>query len=164
MPPSPERPVEGAGGTGGRAFVIAAVLGTVHALVSLYWALGGNRLLDTLGERITTEFTDRRWLLLPVVVVKLVAALAPLWLDRHGWPARAVTRGLSWLAAAVLLLWGGLNTVVGNLVLGGLVVPSGGYDRPAVVGHAWLWDPLFLLWGLALAAGLYATRRRAVTA
>ena len=58
----------------------------------------------------------------------------------------------------MLVAWGGLNTVVGNLVLAGAIVPDGGFDRPGMVGHAFLWDPLFLAWGLALAVGLWGSR------
>lgn len=140
--------------------VLAALAGTVHALFSLYWAIGGDWLLETLGERIVTTFADMRWVLLPVGLVKLVAALAPLWFDRRGWPLRPLTRGLAWLGAVVLVVWGGLNTVVGQLVLAGAIRPDGGFDRPGMIGHAWLWDPLFLVWGLALLVHLAATRRR----
>ncbi|MGI8459476.1 MAG: hypothetical protein ACR2LI_15380 [Propionibacteriaceae bacterium] len=55
-------------------------------------------------------------------------------------------------------MWGGLNTVTGNLVLAGVVHSAGGYDRDAMVGHAWLWDPLFLAWGIAVAVTLLLTR------
>lgn len=140
--------------------VLAALAGTVHALFSLYWAIGGDWLLETLGERIVTTFADMRWVLLPVGLVKLVAALAPLWLDRRGWPLRPLSRGLAWLGALVLVVWGGLNTVVGQLVLSGAIQPDGGYDRPGMIGHAWLWDPLFLVWGLALLVHLVGTRGR----
>lgn len=58
-----------------------------------------------------------------------------------------MTRGVCWVTADVLVVWGGLNTVIGNAVLFGLVHPSGGYDRPDLVGHARLWDPVFLVWG-----------------
>jgi hypothetical protein len=70
-------------------------------------------------------------------------------------------RVVSWAGAVLLILWGGVNTVTGNLVLSGIVEPDGGYDRDGMVGHAWLWDPLFLVWGAALAVGLWRTRRRA---
>jgi hypothetical protein len=62
----------------------------------------------------------------------------------------------------VLIAWGGVNTLTGNLVLAGVVVPAAGYDRDSMVGHAWLWDPLFLVWGIALALALLLTRRRGV--
>jgi len=39
----------------------------------------------------------------------------------------------------------GANTVVAALVLAGGIDPDGGYDRRAMIGHAFLWDPLFLI-------------------
>jgi hypothetical protein len=63
-----------------------------------------------------------------------------------------------WAGAALLVARGGSNTVVGQLVLAGVIQPDGGYDRAAMVGHAWLWDPLFLVWGISLAIGLWLTR------
>jgi Protein of unknown function (DUF3995) len=141
------------------ALMIAAGVGTVHALVTIYWAFGGSALLQTVGPDMVALFASRRWLLLPVAAVKLAVAVAPVVLDRRSWPWRPLTRGLAWSAATVLIFWGGINTVVGNLVLGGAMEPSGGYDRPGMIGHAWLWDPLFLLWGTALAVGLAGSRR-----
>lgn len=145
-------------------FVIAAIAGVLHAAASLYWAMGGTWLLSTLGDRIVSQFSSRLWLLYPVVLVKLATALAPLWLDGRGWPLPRSTRGLAWLAAIVLVLWGGANTVIANLVLADVIHPDK-LDRPGMIGHAWLWDPLFLIWGLALAWGLAASRasRRALT-
>jgi Protein of unknown function (DUF3995) len=147
------------------AVVTAAALGLVHAGVSAYWMLGGTWLLETLGQRVLETFDGRLWLLAPVVLVKVVAALAPLTLvaGASGTTGRSARwrrpiRSLSWLGAAVLIAWGGANTVVSNLVLAGAVDPGGPIDRPAVIGHAWLWDPLFLAWGVALAVGLRLTR------
>ena len=145
-------------GRGLGALVLAGVLGSVHAAFSLYWAVGGEWLVETLGRRMVDAFAGWEWLLLPIGAVKLVAAWVPLAAARAGWPARRLSRGVCWLGAAVLLVWGGLNTVVGNLVLAGVIVPDGGYDRAGMVGHAFLWDPLFLAWGLALAVGLAQSR------
>ncbi|GAA1919111.1 DUF3995 domain-containing protein [Nocardioides hwasunensis] len=148
-------------GAGGRApLLLAGLLGTVHAAFSLYWGVGGGWLVETLGRRMVDAFAGWEWLLLPIGVVKLVAAWVPLVAARQGWPLRWFTRTACWLGAVVLVLWGGLNTVVGNLVLIGLIVPDGGYDRAGMIGHAFLWDPLFLAWGVVLAAGL--TRGRGV--
>lgn len=58
----------------------------------------------------------------------------------------------------LLVGWGGLNTAVANLVLLGIIQPESGFDRAGMVGHAYLWDPLFLAWGMALAMGLIASR------
>ena len=149
-------------GSGGRvttALRIAAGVGMVHTLFTIYWAFGGSALLQTVGRDMVNVFAGRRWLLLPVAAVKLAVAVAPVVLDRRSWPWRPLTRGLAWTAAAVLIFWGGINTVVGNLVLGGAIEPSGGYEGPGMIGHAWLWDPLFLIWGTALAVGLAGSRR-----
>ncbi|MEO5609732.1 MAG: DUF3995 domain-containing protein [Ornithinibacter sp.] len=139
---------------------VAAALGTLHAAVSLYWAAGGTALLWSLGTGLIQRFTGREWLLVPIGLTKLAAALTPLVLARSGWPAARVTRAVCWLGAAALVVWGGLNTVVGQMVLAGVIHPDGGYDRPGMLGHAWLWDPLFLLWGGALVVGLLESRMR----
>lgn len=142
------------------ALCAAAVLGVIHAGFSFYWAAGGKFLTWSLGSDLVASFQGREWLLAPIGAIKLIAAVAPLALAVCGWPARRVTRSVCWLGASVLILWGGLNTVVANLVLAGAVHPTSGFDRPGMIGHAWLWDPLFLAWGGALAIGLLATRSR----
>ncbi len=139
--------------------LIGAVLGCIHAGFSLYWATGGTWLVWTLGSSLLETFRGKEWLLIPVTGAKLVAALAPVLLVRRGWPAYRLTRGICWLGALVLIVWGGLNTIVGNLVLAGLIRNPSGYDLPGMIGHAYLWDPLFLAWGIALAVGLNATRK-----
>ena len=47
------------------ALMIAASVGTVHALVTIYWAFGGSALLQTVGRDMVALFAGRRWLLLP---------------------------------------------------------------------------------------------------
>ncbi|MEO7587373.1 MAG: DUF3995 domain-containing protein [Arachnia sp.] len=145
---------------GHAAFVAAGMFGVIHAGFSLFWAVGGTWLLWSLGSGLLQTFEGREWILFPVGVVKLVAAVTPLALFLRGWPAHRLTRAACWVGASVLILWGGLNTVVGNLVLSGLIQPSAGYDRPGMIGHAWMWDPLFLGWGVALVIGLLASGRR----
>ncbi|QBJ20515.1 DUF3995 domain-containing protein [Kocuria marina subsp. indica] len=63
----------------------------------------------------------------------------------HAW-----IRLVSWLGAAAVLLRGGAGTAGawGSVVLG-----HSTWADSAVLGHALLWDPLFVLWGLALAGG-----------
>ncbi|MGP9724145.1 DUF3995 domain-containing protein [Corynebacterium sp. AOP40-9SA-29] len=149
------------------AFVIAAVVGTVHGLFSIYWGFGGTWLVNTLGHDLVELWQRYAVLLVPVGVVKVLAALLPLVLVKGSAdPVPRWHRGLryiSWAGAVLLIFWGGVNTVTGNLVLGGVVVPDGGYDRVGMIGHAWLWDPLFLLWGVALGVGLWLSRRGTVT-
>jgi hypothetical protein len=139
------------------AFAAAAAAGVVHGAFSVYWAAGGGWLLSTLGAQLVDAFEGRRWLLYLVGAVKIGFALAPFIWATRGWPRLRVWRAGCWLGAAILIVWGGINTATGNLVLTGAIHPSGGYDHDAMVGHAWLWDPLFLLWGAFLTAGLAAT-------
>lgn len=146
------------------AFVVAAVAGVVHGLFSVYWGVGGTWLVETLGTDLVELWEEQGVLLIPVGLLKIAAAVIPLLLQtpQDGWlPGllRRIIRGISWAGSALLIVWGGVNTVTGNLVLSGLVEPDGGYDREGMIGHAWLWDPLFLVWGVALAAGLWLSRR-----
>ena len=124
-------------------FVLAALAGVIHAAVTLYWALGERGLLWTMGDSFVAQFADIMWVLYPVALVKGVSAVAPLWLARRGWPLRRLTRPVCWVGSVVLVAWGGANTVLANAVLLGAVRPDGGFDRAAMIGHAWIWDPLF---------------------
>lgn len=143
---------------------VAATAGALHAAFSLYWAAGGKWLIETLGERILSAFRGFEWVLFLVGAVKLAGAILPSWLNARGWPGGRLWRPLCWIGSGGLIAWGGANTVVANLVLTGVVTPDGGYHRPGMIGHGWLWDPLFLVWGVALAIGLWLSRRRTVTA
>lgn len=142
------------------AFLLAAVLGAIHAGFSLFWSMGGTWLVWSLGSALQARFQGWEWVLAPIGLAKLVAALAPILMARAGWPARPLTRSACWSGAVVLIAWGGVNTVVGNLVLAAVIQPQSGYDRPGMIGHAFLWDPLFLCWGTALAVGLFVSRNR----
>jgi hypothetical protein len=141
----------------------AAGVGLVHAGFSLYWALGGRRLLPTVGEWAVVYTREAplpaALVLLVVTAVKGVVALAPAIAVRRAGVLPRSWWLLGWLAAVVLVGYGGVNTVVAWLVLGGAVESADGYDRAAMVGHAYLWDPLFLVWGLLLGAGLWVSRR-----
>lgn len=138
--------------------VLAAVAGIVHGAFSLYWAADGDWLLATVGQRMIEEFADARWLLVPVGLVKVTAALAPAMLAATGWPLRRLSRLVCWAGATVLLAWGGAGMVIAPLVLAGAIDGGDGFDRMGMIGHAWLWDPLFVLWGAALVVGLVRTR------
>lgn len=137
------------------ALLIAALAGTLHAAASLYWGFGGTLLRDTLGQTIVSQWSTLSWVLLPVGIVKLVAALAPVILHRLHWPRP--WRAVSWAGAVVLLAWGGSSMVTAWLVLAG-VVGDGAYDAGGIIGRAFLWDPLFALWGGFLAWGLWRSR------
>lgn len=141
----------------------AAAAGVVHTGFSLYWALGGRWLLPTVGEWAVDAVREApvgsALLLLAVAAVKGAVALIPLLRPRPR--RRRLWRGAWWLAAVVLAGYGAVNSVAAWLVLAGAIRPEGGYEREAMIGHAYLWDPLFMVWGLLLAAGLRAGADRA---
>ncbi len=144
--------------------LVAAAAGTLHALASLYWALGGGWLLASVGQW-AVDLSARRPLLSgavlgAVAVAKLAAAVVPVAVAYGRLPARWFWRGVAWVGGPFHALYGRVNVVVSVSVLAGLVRPAGGYDREAMVGHAFVWDPLFLVWGAALTLSLWVSRDR----
>lgn len=140
-------------------FVVAAVCGLLHAAPSLYWASGGRALLPTVGS-FAVELAESGEpgvvaMLLAVGLLKAAGALVPL-IDHLRPPAHAWVRTVSWIGVALLLVWGGAG-MVGAWV--GLLTGTATVAQPAVVGHALLWDPLFVAWGAALAVALWTSRR-----
>ena len=156
--------MDGAPVTGVRLLVAAAAVGLVHAGFTIYWAVGGRWLLRTVGSWAVELVDDRPGVagavLGVVAVLKISGSLVPVLVEAGRVGGRRRWRALEWAGAVVLLGYGLLNVVVAWAVLGGLVTSADGYDRSAELGHAALWDPLFLLWGLLLAAGLATTRTR----
>lgn len=146
-----------------RLLAAAAVAGVIHAAFSLYWALGGHWLLPTVGQwavDLAREAPLASGIVLSfVAAVKCAVAFTPLLASQGRIPHPRVWRGLAWVAAVILTGYGALNTIVAWLVLGGALRPEGGFDRQAMNGHAYLWDPLFLVWGLLLGAGLLVGAR-----
>ncbi|MER7072082.1 DUF3995 domain-containing protein [Terrabacter sp. NPDC000476] len=150
--------------TGERFLLAAAVVALAHALPSLYWAFGGTLGTDSLGSWAPAWRADSPVLvgavLVGVFVAKALGGVVPVLATRGRLPRPRVWRALSWAGAAVLVLYGAANVVVGGLALLGVVEgPTDPAARAALAGHVLLWDPLFLVWGLLLAAGLARTRR-----
>lgn len=144
---------------------MAAIAGLVHTASSVYWAFGGTFLADTIGrwaiEWYRTQPATATTALLALAVVKGAVAIGPLVNETRPLPGYRVWRALCWLAGAILVLYGLANTVGAWLVMTGVVhSPSATADTIALLGHAWLWDPLFTLWGAALLVGLVLTRGR----
>lgn len=141
----------------------AGVAGVVHALPSLYWALGGRRWLETVGPWAVEASRADPWMAAIVLgataILKLIGALLPLAMAYGLVPWAGLWRALSWLAGVGLAVYGALHMASGALVVSGAVRPEGGYDHDAIVGHAVIWGPLFLVWGLLLTAALWMSRR-----
>jgi hypothetical protein len=64
----------------------------------------------------------------------------------------------------VLVLYGGVNVVVGALVLGGVVEVAGGVDRTALWWHVLVWDLWFVVWGVLLGMAAWASQSRVASA
>jgi Protein of unknown function (DUF3995) len=147
----------------------AAILAFAYALMSLYWALGGHALVSTVGGYV--EQLARRGGALPVLiavaatVAKVACGLLALALVRP-W-GRVIPRG--WLlagsagASALLVVYGGLNVLLGALVLSGVIHPAGSVDRAALRWHVGVWDLWFLVWGIMLALATVGYWRRTAT-
>jgi hypothetical protein len=147
-----------------RAAWFACALGLAYAAVSVYWALGGAALLDTLGGALEREarsgsFTSQvlAW---SAAILKLVGAALPVavvqivdWSRGRSW-----LRVLCWTEAVLLTVYGLVLTTAGLAVQSGLVSTSAHADRRALAWHAFLWDPWFLAWGSLVTFALLAAR------
>jgi Protein of unknown function (DUF3995) len=116
--------------------------------------------LDTIGgslERTArqggTTVSATLW---AVVLLKLIAVGLPFGAVSPT-PAshrrRALYR-LALLEAVILIGYGLILTAVGLLVQAGVIHHSAHADSRALAWHAFLWDPWFLIWGLAVALAL----------
>jgi hypothetical protein len=147
----------------------AGFVAFAYALVSLYWAVGGHGLISTVGGYV--EHFAHRGGALPVLVAlavagaKLAGGVLALALVRP-W-GRVVPSG--WLllgsagASVVLMVYGGLNVLLGALVLSGVIHPTGSVDRTALRWHVGVWDLWFLVWGVLLAVAAVGYWRRTAT-
>lgn len=139
------------------------MLGSLHAVWSLYWAAGGTWLLETVGQWAVEAAEDSPAAalagLIAVSTAKLAAAWIPLLAESRRVPWRRLWRALGWIGGPFLILYGGADVVAGSAVLLGLL-EVGDTDTTGLLGHALLWGPHFVLWGAALTVGLLLSGRR----
>lgn len=144
----------------------AATLAFTSAAVTLFWTLGGTLLLDTVGgapEDLARQHTLGSVAFGTVVVlVKVTAGLLALALLGHGdgWLRRRWLLIANGTAAAILLLWGGANVLLGGLVLGGVITPDGAVDERDLRWHVYLWDLWFVVWGALIVVAITRHRGR----
>jgi hypothetical protein len=165
-PTQPEPAASGWVAAGTVTAYAAAVVAFGYAVVSLYWAAGGDGLVSTVGGY--AEQFERRGGAVPLLVA-LAAAVAKM---AGGVLALALVRPWGrvvprrWLlissagVSAVLVVYGGLNVAAGALVLDGAIRPSGSVNRTALRWHVGVWDLWFLLWGILPALATIGYRRR----
>lgn len=147
---------------GRRLAWVALVLGLGHAAFSLYWALGGTWLLETVGQWAVDAQRQTPGLvtvvLLGVTLVKVAAAIIPVAVEYDKLGTRRFWRAVSWIGGIGVAVYGAANSLVALAVLVGVVHPDDGYDAQAMVGHAFIWDPWFFIWGVTLVISLTFTR------
>lgn len=142
----------------------ALVVGCLYAAVSAYWGLGGTWLLDTVGGSLERQGRagDPAVLLAvwAAVVLKVIAAVLPLVAvrRRRGRNPRRTVWLLAWAEAAILIVYGLVQTAAGLLVQADVIHAAPTADHRALAWHAYLWDPWFLIWGLLVAAALWRSR------
>ena len=146
----------------------AAMVAFAYAVMSLYWAAGGHALVSTIGGYVE-QFARRGGALpvlaaLAVTVAKVAGGLLALALVRP-WGC-VVPRGWLQLGSAavslLLVVYGGLNVLLGGLVLSGVIHPAGTVDRTALRWHVAVWDLWFLVWGILLAMATIGYRQTRV--
>src|SRR5699024_10671250 len=80
---------------------VALVLGLGHAAFSLYWALGGTWLLDTVGQWAVEAQAETPGLalavLLGIALLKAAGAIIPVTVECGKLGARRIWRGVSWI-------------------------------------------------------------------
>ncbi|QUQ68311.1 DUF3995 domain-containing protein [Kutzneria sp. CA-103260] len=156
-------------GSSGLRFVQAAmVVGLLFAAVSLYWSVGGTVLLDTVGGALErggrTHSVGTILLAWAAVFLKVNASVLPLLaVRRAGSRWHRLVRGVVWVEAVVLPLYGLALTGVVILIQVGVIPAAPSADHRALAWHAFLWDPWFLMWGLLVAAALLHMRGQVET-
>lgn len=119
--------------------------------------------MDTVGEGAVELADGRPFVAFAILVaagsVKAVAAAVPFVVERtRGGRLRRVVRVVSWAGGAFLVVYGSAVAAISAAVLTGVISPEESIDRRGLTGHALLWDPLFVVWGVLLLAGLWLTR------
>lgn len=159
------RPARGFGWTTWAAYA-ACAWALLFALMSFYWALGGEFGVNTLGSGIQALAHDPGFVAVVWLtgVAKVVGGLFALTLVRPWtlWLPPIWKLVLAWVGGIGLALYGGVQIIIEGLVLGGAVQVSGAVDWEGLRWHVWFWDPWWLLGGVLflLAAWQYQRARR----
>ncbi len=142
-------------------------VGLAYATISVYWAVGGRWLLNTVGISPSQPGQAGHLAALLAVwgaaAVKAVATVLAL-LAIGVWPRtangglRRLARVLTWIEAAILVGYGLVLTASGLLVQAGVIKAAAHADRLAREWHAYLWDPWFLIWGIFVFLALWRSR------
>ncbi len=154
------------------AALASLVVGGAFTAVSLYWALGGTALLDTVGGALEAQGRAGDAGILALVwasvALKAVASVLPV-ATLAGWGGgggagrggglRQWVRRAAWAAGVILTVYGGLLTGAGLLVVADVIPANADADLRAIRWHAFVWDPWFLVGGVLALTALLRSRR-----
>lgn len=128
------------------------VFGGLHATASLYWGLGGDAFLETIGQGAVDWKESAPVLvalvLIPIALAKTAAVALPILNSLGRLPAPRLIRIASWVGGGALIIYGGVYATLAWLSLSGLFGEV--QDVQGLQGHAYIWHPLFALWGISL--------------
>lgn len=128
--------------------ILFLVAGTLHSLATFYWSFGGTLGLLTVGQWTVDLKSNYGNLVLIILLILGIFKLSATWM-----PLLLVYKNnkllmiISYIGAIILILHGGLNTFVGWLKFLNILPRK---YTPSEIGQAFIWDPLFLIWGLSL--------------
>ncbi len=134
---------------------LAFVLMIAHAVLSVYWALGGTMMLELISETVRAKAQDEdsrfHIVLWTVAFLKLAVALVALCLTAR-WSITPVVeqlqRIIAWITGILLTLYGVLNLLAGIASLGGII--DGPEQRDATFwAYLLLWAPWWTAIGFA---------------
>ena len=153
--------------TGLPVAVLGAVLGLGYVALNLYWAAGGDRWLAEYGSHLIGRADGDAFRVSSLVLAALLLAEVLLVIRAvtmpFDAPARVVVRWLAWAGAGLIALYGLAMTAIGlyiQLDVAGVEAA----DPRLYKWHAFLWDPWFLLLGVALVTALVRSARAYVAA
>ncbi|TDM07502.1 DUF3995 domain-containing protein [Macrococcus lamae] len=140
------------------ACIVFLIAGTLHSLATFYWSYGGELGLATVGEwtfKLKQQYGNRILIgLFFLGLFKLAATWLPAILYKKEVKA---LRLISYAGAVILIVHGGGNTIVGWLKFLNIIPRK---NTLSEIGQAFIWDPLFLIWGCSLLLFLLSTRVR----
>ncbi|MDR1518094.1 MAG: DUF3995 domain-containing protein [Dysgonamonadaceae bacterium] len=137
----------------------SCALGLGFTAFNVYWALGGTRWIDTVFPVSTNaELTTVMPLWVEWLAISLKTAAALFGLATMPFAIRILLRLRllrlvrfgAWVAACCLTFWGFTQTSFFILLKIKLFNVDYWGDERVIDGHAFLWDPWFLLWGVCL--------------
>ncbi|KRG11370.1 hypothetical protein ACA31_00235 [Staphylococcus sp. NAM3COL9] len=130
------------------AIISFLLTGSLHSLATFYWSFGGELGLLTVGNwTISLKQTyDNKFLLILFLlgIFKISSTWIPLILNYKN---NKFINTISYIGATILVIHGGINTISGWLKLLGIIPIE---FKLSLIGQAFVWDPMFLIWGTGL--------------